>query len=160
MPRETKKVENYREASNESFASVFRSFSEINRSVIEFSKSSFNRAIEMQAQLAKKAYDSYISEASKLGQMFLSSYGRFVFRTGERPDLSVTNDRSGTQAVMPCAPMEPLQLKHSRARGSNRRRAYSFARGAVSLTTKAPSPKNEHQIQLSDGAREGSGFPG
>lgn len=96
MPRETKKVENYREASNESFASVFRSFSEINRSLTEFSKSSFNRAIEMQAQLAKKAYDSYISEASKLGQMFLSGYGRFVSRTGERPDLSVTNDRSGT----------------------------------------------------------------
>lgn len=92
MPRETKKVENYREASNESFASVFRSFSEINRSLAEFSKSSFNRAIEMQAQLAKKAYDSYLSEASKLGQMFLSGYGR----SGERPDPSVTNDRSGT----------------------------------------------------------------
>ena len=66
------------------------------RSLTEFSKSSFNRAIETQAQLAKKAYDSYISEASRLGQMFLSGYGRFVSRTGERPDLSVTNDRSGT----------------------------------------------------------------
>ena len=70
MPRETKKVEDYREASNESFGSVFRSFSEINRSLAEFSKSSLNRAIEMQAQLAKKAYDSYISEARSSAKCF------------------------------------------------------------------------------------------
>ena len=60
MPREIQKVEDYRKASNESFASVVRSFSEVNRSLTEFSKTSFSRAVEMQAQLAKKAYESYL----------------------------------------------------------------------------------------------------
>jgi hypothetical protein len=48
MPREIKNVEDYRKASHESFASVMRSFSEVNRSLTEFSKASFSRAIEMQ----------------------------------------------------------------------------------------------------------------
>jgi hypothetical protein len=95
MPREIKNIEDYRKASNESFASVMRSFSEVNRSLTEFSKASFSRVIEMQAQLAKKAYESYLSEASKLGQMFLAGYGRFGSRTEERPEVSVT-DRSGS----------------------------------------------------------------
>jgi len=85
MPRETKK-ENYRKASDESFTSVVRSFSEVNRSLTEFSKASFGRAIEMQAQLAKKASESYFSEAAKLGQMFLVGYGRFGSRIEERPE--------------------------------------------------------------------------
>jgi hypothetical protein len=95
MPREIQKVEDYRKASNESFASVVRSFSEVNRSLTEFSKTSFSRAIEMQAQLAKKAYESYLSEASKLGQMFLAGYGRLGSLTEEQPEVSVT-DRSGS----------------------------------------------------------------
>ena len=60
MPREIQKVEDYRRASNESFASVVRSVSEVNRRLIEFSKTSFNRAIEMQAQLAKKAEEQRV----------------------------------------------------------------------------------------------------
>jgi hypothetical protein len=99
MPREIKNVEDYRKASNESFASVVRSFSEVNRSVTEFSKASFSRAIEMQAQLAKKASESYFSEAAKLGQMFLNGYSRFGSRIEERPEVIVTNggNKSATQ---------------------------------------------------------------
>jgi hypothetical protein len=98
MPREVKDVEDYRKASTESFASVVRSFSEVNRSLTEFSKASFNRAIEMQAQLAKRASESYFSEAAKLGQMFFAGYNRFGSRIEERPEAIVTGDnKSATQ---------------------------------------------------------------
>jgi hypothetical protein len=97
MPRESQKDQDYRKASNESFASVVRSFSEVNRSLTEFSKTSFSRAIEMQAQLAKKAYESYLSEASKLGQMFLAGYGRLGTLTEEHRTVSATGNRSTTQ---------------------------------------------------------------
>ena len=95
MPSKISNLESYRKSNNESIASVFRSFSEVNRSLTEFSKSSFSRAIELQAQLAKKAYEAYISEASKLGQMFLTGYGRFVER-GEHLSEGVASDRSAT----------------------------------------------------------------
>jgi len=95
MPREIQKVEDYRRASNESFASVVRSVSEVNRRLIEFSKTSFNRAIEMQAQLAKNAYESYLSEASKLAQMFLAGYGRLGSLAEQQPEVGVI-DRSGS----------------------------------------------------------------
>jgi vacuolar-type H+-ATPase subunit B/Vma2 len=67
------------------FALVARSFGELNRSlqgiaeeIAETSKKSVGRAIEIQAQLAKKAYETYISEPLKLGKMFLSGYSMLV----------------------------------------------------------------------------------
>jgi hypothetical protein len=95
MRREIKNLEDYRKANNESFASVVRSLNDVNESWTEFSKNSFSRAIEMQAQLAKKAYESYLSEASKLGRLFLAGYGRFVSRTDDLPHASLTSEKSG-----------------------------------------------------------------
>ena len=71
MRRELRNMEDYRKSSNEGFVTVYRSFNQLNKSLTEFSRNAFNRAIELQAELAKKAYENYISEASRFGQMFL-----------------------------------------------------------------------------------------
>ena len=102
--------EEYRKATNDSFISVVRSVGQINKGLqgiasemvvrsvgeinkglrgiasemTEHSRRSIGRAFEMQAQLAKKAYEGYISELTKLGQMMFSGYGTFLARAEER----------------------------------------------------------------------------
>ena len=93
--REIKNLDDYRKANNESFASVVRSLNDVNESWTEFSKNSFSRAIEMQAQYAKKAYESYLSEVSNLGRLFLAGYGRFISQTDDVAHASLTNKKSG-----------------------------------------------------------------
>jgi hypothetical protein len=108
MSRELKIIgEEYRKASNESFDSVVRSVGEINKSLVgiasemtEHSKRSVGRAFEMQAQLAKKAYETYLSEITKLGQMIFAPW--LLARAAERlPDSSFfeggIDSRSGRQ---------------------------------------------------------------
>jgi hypothetical protein len=104
MSRELKAIgEEYRKASNDSFVSVVRSVGEINKSLLgiasemtEHSKRSVGRAFEMQAQLAKKAYETYISEITKLGQMVFAPW--LLARAAEQlPNLSLSEERAGSK---------------------------------------------------------------
>jgi hypothetical protein len=104
MSRELKTIgEDYRKASNDSFVSVVRSAVEINKTLLgiafemtEHSKRSVGRAFEIQAQLAKKAYETYISEITKLGQMVFAPW--FLARAAERlPDSSLSEERAGSK---------------------------------------------------------------
>jgi hypothetical protein len=95
MRRDPRNIGEYPNASYDTFASIVRSFGELNRSLQDIaeemadtSKKSVGRAIEIQAQLAKEAYETYISEGLKLGRMFLSGYGMLVARAKEFPDLT------------------------------------------------------------------------
>jgi hypothetical protein len=101
MRRELKSLDDFRESTNESLGAVYRSFNQLNQSLTEFSRNAFNRAIETQAELAKKAYESYISEASKLGQMFLTGSRRFVVQAEERRALDVTSDAASSNKSGP-----------------------------------------------------------
>ena len=73
MAKELKDIgDEYRKASQDSFASVVRSVGEIQRSfqgiaseMTEQSKRSLGQALELQARIAKKAYDTYVSELTK-----------------------------------------------------------------------------------------------
>jgi hypothetical protein len=60
----------------------------------ETSKKSVGRAIEIQAELAKKAYETYLSEVSKLGRIYLSGYGMFVAPAETLPSLGLTKEAS------------------------------------------------------------------
>jgi hypothetical protein len=104
MSRELQAIgDEYRKASNDSFDSVVRSVGEINKSLLgiasemtEHSKRSVGRAFEMQAQLAKKAYETYISGIPKLGQLVFAPW--FLARAAERlPDLSLSEERPGSK---------------------------------------------------------------
>jgi hypothetical protein len=100
MSRELKTIgEEYRKASNDGFVSILRSVGEINKSLLgiasemtEHSKRSVRRAFEIQVQLAKKAYETYIPEVTKLGQMVFAPW--FLARAEERlPDSSLSEER-------------------------------------------------------------------
>ena len=86
-----------RKASNDSFVSVVRWVGEINKSLLGIaSEMTEQRAFEMQAQLAKKAYETYISEITKLGQMVFAPW--FIARAAERlPDSSLSEERASSK---------------------------------------------------------------
>ena len=105
MRRDPRNIGEHREASNSnSLASVVRSFSELNSSLqgiaeqmTEASKKSVGRAIEIQAQLAKNTYETYLSEVSKLGRMFLSGYGTLAARAETFPSVGLTRASARVQ---------------------------------------------------------------
>jgi hypothetical protein len=92
MAKELKDIgDEYRKASRDSFASVVRSVGEIQRGLqgiasemTEQSKRSVGQTLELQTRIAKKAYDTYVSEVAKLGQMMFSGYQSFLNRTEEQ----------------------------------------------------------------------------
>jgi hypothetical protein len=96
MPEELRSIgEEYQKLSKEGFDAAVRSFAEVNKGfqaltaeVNDYSNKafedgcraweqlvgakSFDRAFEIQSQYAKEAYDNYIAEVSKLGEMYAS----------------------------------------------------------------------------------------
>lgn len=96
MPEELRNTgEEYQRLRKDGFDAAVRSFAEVNKGfqalaaeMTDYSKrtfddscraweqlvgaKSFERAFEIQSQYAKQAYDSYMSEMSKLGEMYVS----------------------------------------------------------------------------------------
>jgi hypothetical protein len=105
MAKELKDIgDEYRKASQDSFTAVVRSVGEIQRSfqgiaseMTEQSKRSVGQAIELQARIAKKSYDTYVSELTKLGQMIFSGYQTFLTRAEEQSSNSGLAFKSGAQ---------------------------------------------------------------
>jgi phasin family protein len=95
MPEEKRKIgEEYQKLSSDGLDAAVHSFGEVNNGfqsiaaeVTDYSKKAFEdsfraleqilgaksvgQAIEIQSQFAKKAYDTYIAEMSKLGEMYV-----------------------------------------------------------------------------------------
>jgi hypothetical protein len=105
MAKDLKDIgEEYRKASQDSFAQVVRSVGEIQRGfqgiaseMTEQSKRSVGQALELQTRIAKKAYDAYVSEVTKLGQMMFSGYRSFLDRGEEQLANVGDASRSGAQ---------------------------------------------------------------
>jgi phasin family protein len=96
MPEELRNIgEEYQKLSKDGFDAAVRSFAEVNKGLqmltaemTDYSKKTFEdgfraweqligakslgQMIEIQSQYAKKAYDSYVSEMSKLGELYAS----------------------------------------------------------------------------------------
>ncbi len=89
-----KATEDFQNATKDNYEAVLRSYGELNKGfqaigarVTDYSKrafedatrafeqligaKSFEHAIEIQSQYAKKAYDTYMAEMSKLGEMYV-----------------------------------------------------------------------------------------
>ena len=104
MRRDHTDIDEYRKAGDDAVASLVRSFTELNRSLqgiaeemTETSKKSVGRAIDIQAQLAKKSYETYLSEVSKLGRMFLSGYGTLVGKAKDLQSVGLTRESARVQ---------------------------------------------------------------
>jgi hypothetical protein len=80
MRKELKNIAEYKKPSNDAFASVARSFGEANNRFQALAVESVGRGVEIQSQFIAKAYDTYISEISKLGRMFFVGYRTFTPR--------------------------------------------------------------------------------
>ena len=80
MRKELKSIAENRKPSNDAFVSVARSFREANNRLKALAVESVGRAVEIQSQFVVKAYDTYISEISKLGRMFFLGYSTFTPR--------------------------------------------------------------------------------
>jgi hypothetical protein len=105
MAKELERIgDEYRKASQDSFAQVVRSAGEIQRGfqgiaseMTEQSKRSVGQALELQTRIAKKAYEAYVSEVTKLGQMMFSGYRSFLTRAEEQLPNVGGASRSGAQ---------------------------------------------------------------
>jgi hypothetical protein len=132
MAKELKDIgDEYRRASQDSFASVVRSVGEIQTGfqgiaseMAEQSKRSVGQALELQARIAKRAYDAYVSELTKLGQMIFSGYQTFLTRAEEQ--IPTTGSfRTGAQRTA------AHRVTSSRKTGAARRRSSSRKRNAA-----------------------------
>jgi len=87
-------IAEYNWPSNDAFASVFRSFGETNSRFQALVVQSVGRAVEIQSQFVGKAYDTYVSEISKLGRMFVAGYSPFTARPQELPHANLNEKRA------------------------------------------------------------------
>ena len=94
MRKELKNIAEYQKPSNDAFASVVRSFGEANSRFQALAVESVGRAVEIQSQFVAKAYDTYISEISKLGRMFFVGYRTFTPRPQSLPYANLNEKKA------------------------------------------------------------------
>src|SRR6478736_7876649 len=112
MRRELKNIAEYKKPSNDAFASVARSFGEANNRFKALAVESVGRAVEIQSQFVAKAYETYISEISKLGRMFFVGYRTFTPRPQELPHANL-NEKA---AARPQAQLAEAEVNADAAR--------------------------------------------
>ena len=130
MAKQLKDIgEEYRKASQDSFASVVRSVGEIHRSfqgiaseMTEQSKRSVGQALELQARIAKKAYDIYVSELTKLGQMIFSGYQGFLTRAEEGQTRSGAHRTAAQTVTSSRKTGDASRRSRRKRRGDNRKK--------------------------------------
>jgi hypothetical protein len=120
MRREPKNSDDLRKLDMEGLGAVYRSFNQLNQSLTKFATNAFNRTIETQAELAKKAYESYIAESSRLGQMLFTGSGRFVVPEEQRPFDVTTNTGSKAGPQRTAAQRMTSQRKSGTAKWPSR----------------------------------------
>ena len=104
MRRELKNIAEYKKPSNDALASVVRSFGRFQALAVE----SVGRAVDIQSQFVGKAYDTYISEISKLGRMFFVGYRTFTARPQELPHANLNEKAADRpQALLAEAKVNP-----------------------------------------------------
>jgi hypothetical protein len=114
MRRELKNIAEYKKPSNDAFASVARSFGEVNNRLKALAVESVGRAVEMQSEFVAKAYDTYFSEISKLGRMFFVGYSTFTPRPQSMPYANLnekkavnSQQRASAEAKVHAEPVRP-----------------------------------------------------
>ena len=95
MRKELNSIAEYKKPSSDAFASIARSFGEANNRFQALVVESVGRAVEIQSQFIAKAYDTYISEISKLGRTFFVGYRTFTPRPQELPHANLNEKAAG-----------------------------------------------------------------
>jgi hypothetical protein len=92
MRKEPKNIAEHKKPSNDAFASVARSFGEANNRFQALGVESVRRAVEIQSQFITRAYDTYISEMSKLGRIV--GYSTFTPRPQSLPYANLNEKKA------------------------------------------------------------------
>ncbi len=131
MRRELKKIAEYKKPSNDAFASVVRSFGEANSRFQALAAESVGRAVEIQSQFVGKAYDTYISEISKLGRMFFVGNSTFTPRPQKMPHANINEKAADRpQATLAKAKVnpDPARRRTAAQRMTTKRKAGAVAK--------------------------------
>ena len=115
MRRELKNFGEYKKPSNDAFASVARSFGEANNRFQALAVESVGRAVEIQSQFVAKAYDTYISEISKLGRMFFVGYRTFTPRPQSLTHANL-NEKKATDSQLRASAEAKVHAEPARRR--------------------------------------------
>jgi len=94
MSKERKNIRAYQTASNDTFASVVHSFGDVNKGFRALAVESVGRTIEIQSQIATKAYETYISQIAKLGRLFFVGYSTFTALPQEQPHANLNEKKA------------------------------------------------------------------
>jgi hypothetical protein len=94
MSKERKNIRAYQKASNDTFASVVHSLGDVNKGFRALAVESVGRTIEIQSQIATKAYETYISEIAKLGRLFFAGYSTFTALRQEQPHANLNEKQA------------------------------------------------------------------
>jgi type IV secretory pathway VirB10-like protein len=131
MRRELKNIAEYKKPSNDAFASVVRSFEEANSRFQALAVESVGRAVDIQSQFVGKAYDTYISEISKLGRMFFVGYRTFTARPQELPHANLNEkaaDRPQAQLAEAKVNPDPARRRSAAQSMTTKRKAETVAK--------------------------------
>ena len=153
MRRELKNIAQYEMPSDEAFSSVVRSFGEANSRFQALAVESVGRAVEIQSQLVGKAYDTYISEISKLGRMFFVGYRTFTARPQELPHANLNEKKA---ADRPQAPLAEAKVNPDPARRRTAAQSMTTKRTAGTVAKSRPArdrPRRKGKLVRSAGAK-------
>lgn len=94
MSKEPKNIRAHQTASNDTFASIVHLFGDVNTGFRALAVESVGRTIEIQSQIATKAYETYISEIAKLGRLFFAGYSTFTALPQEQPHPNLNEKKA------------------------------------------------------------------
>ena len=154
MRRDLKNIAEYKKPSNDAFASVVRSFGEANSCFQALAVESVGRAVEIQSQFVGKAYDTYISEMSKLGRMFFLGYRTFTARPQELPYANL-NEKKAADRQQGASAKANVNPEPARQRTAAQRMTTKRKTGTVARASPAPRdrPKRRAKSVQSAGAK-------
>jgi hypothetical protein len=155
MRRELKNIAEYKKSSNDAFASVVRSFGEANRRFQALALESVGRAVEIQSQVVGKAYETYISEISKLGRMFFVGYSTFTARPQELPHSNL-NERKAAVRQQDASAEAKINAKPARRLSAAqsmtvKRKTGTVAKSQSRSKTSAKAKRNAGSVRRSKG---------
>jgi hypothetical protein len=140
-------IAEYKKPSNDAFASVVRSFGEANSRFQALAVESVGRAVEIQSQFFGKAYDTYISEISKLRRLFIR-YRAFTDRPQDLPH-DILNEKKPADRQQPASAEAKVNPKHARQR--------TAAQGITTKRTTGTVAKSQSSSKRSTKAKRKAG---
>ena len=149
MRRELKNIAEYQKPSNDAFALVVRSFGEANSRFQKLAVESVERAVEIQSQFVGKAYDTYISEISKLGRMLFVGYRTFTAWPQELPYANFNEKRAADRQQ---APLAEAKVNPDAAKRRTAAQSMTTKRKTGTVAKSQPSSKRSSKAKRKAGS--------